>query len=451
MKKLLSCLFAVMLLILAASCGASEPQNTGFDEELLRADAEATADALLNGDYEAVCAKFDDTMAGVLDAATLEQGWLSAVSGLGSYMERAAVSGAVADPYYAVNVDEQFEKNGVRIHIVYDTDGKIAGLQCTYVDLSEPVTSDLYTETEVTVTGDATMPLGATLTLPTGVENPPVVILVHGSGASDRNENIYGNKPFQDIAHGLAEKGIATLRYDKRHYTYPENAAALSVITMRDEVLDDVAAAVKLMQEDGRVDADHIYVLGHSLGGMLTPAIAAEHPDLAGVISMAGSLRPLWEIAYNQSEEAIEAAKASDLPEAQQTLLAAQEKQIESDISTLRGDFSSLSNDTVLMGIPVGYWKSLKEYDGMNFIDQVSMPMLILQGSADFQVYPDKDYTLWQQTIGERKNVTFHLYDGLNHLMMPTQGKRDISEYQVIQNVSPEVISDIAAFVSQQG
>ena len=295
------------------------------------------------------------------------------------------------------------------------------------------------------------MPLGATLTLPTGVENPPVVILVHGSGASDRNENIYGNKPFQDIAHGLAEKGIATLRYDKRHYTYPENAAVLSVITMRDEVLDDVAAAVKLMQEDGRVDAGHIYVLGHSLGGMLTPAIAAEHPDLAGVISMAGSLRPLWEIAYNQSEEAIEAAKASDLPEAQQTLLAAQEKQIESDIATLRGDFSSLSDDTVLMGIPVGYWKSLKEYDGMSFIDQVTMPMLILQGSADFQVYPDKDYTLWQQTIGERKNVTFHLYDGLNHLMMPTQGKRDISEYQVVQNVSPEVISDIAAFVSQQG
>lgn len=75
------------------------------------------------------------------------------------------------------------------------------------------------------------------------------------------------------------------------------------------------------------------------------------------------------------------------------------------------------------------------------------MPMLILQGEADFQIYADVDYPLWQEKLADRDNVVFHLYPGLNHLMMPTQNKRDVSEYQVKSNVDQQVIDDIAAFV----
>ena len=89
----------------------------------------------------------------------------------------------------------------------------------------------------------------------------------------------------------------------------------------------------------------------------------------------------------------------------------------------------------------------MREYEGMNFISEISLPKWILQGDADFQVYADKDYVLWQQTLRDRENVDFALFEGLNHLMMQTQGKRDISEYAVKSTVSEDVIIDIAEFV----
>jgi hypothetical protein len=79
--------------------------------------------------------------------------------------------------------------------------------------------------------------------------------------------------------------------------------------------------------------------------------------------------------------------------------------------------------------------------------------MLIAQGSADFQVYPDKDYSLWQTTLAGRDNVTFKLYDGLSHLFMPNQisagGVPDASVYNPPNHVDAQVIADIAAWITR--
>ena len=83
----------------------------------------------------------------------------------------------------------------------------------------------------------------------------------------------------------------------------------------------------------------------------------------------------------------------------------------------------------------------------MDVLEQISMPILILQGDADFQVYPDRDYPLWLTALEGRENAVFHLYAGLNHMMMPTQGRRDLSEYAVRNTVSEEVIADIVRFI----
>lgn len=452
MKKLILYILTICVLLSMTACSKKNTAGPeGYDEEALKADAQKVSDELLAGDYEAVTARFDEKMTAAVSLDALKTGWESVASQLGEHIERVSVEGMDSSGYYAVEVTERFLEGGLTIRAVYSADSRISGLRIVPATLSEsaaPTESDVYTEEAVTVAGDPEMPLDGILTLPKDTENPPVVILVHGSGASDKDETIYANKPFADLAHGLAERGIATLRYDKRHYSYPENAAVLGAdLTLRDETLDDVDAAIELMRGDGRVDSEKIFVLGHSLGGMLSPAIAAEHPELAGVISMAGTLRTLWEVVYDQNQEAIAAMDVSTLSAEDKATLDAQIAQIEADIITLRGDFSGLSNDTVLMGIPVGYWKSLGQYCGMNFIEQVSMPMLILQGDADFQIYPDKDYVLWQKTLADRSNVTFHLYEGLNHLMMPTAGARDISEYQTASTVAAQVIDDIAAFV----
>ncbi len=449
--------------------------------------------SMRDGDFDTVAALFNEQMAAALTAEALKEGWEAAARPLGAYIGHISATGQPLENGCSVAVLEKYEGNGILVLASFDDAGLLQGLWITYQDVSDmeivnpqdstepdaPADAESsdsaggadsleggaasalpihVREEEITVQGRPDYPLLGTLTLPEDVQNPPVVILVHGSGSSDRNETINGNVPFRDIAWGLAEQGIASIRYDKRYYTYPQAAAEPDALTIEAEVMQDVDAAIALATGDARLDSRRVYVLGHSLGGMLTPAIAEAHPDLAGIISMAGSLRPLWDIVYDQNQEAAQAARPS-LSEEENRTLDQQLALVEADRDTLRqlsadeqlADLSrlpeGLSPDTLLLGIPLSYWSSLERFAGLNFIEHVSMPILILQGDADFQVYPEEDYLLWQTALAGRENAVFHLYAGLNHMMMPTQGRRDLSEYAVKNTVSEEVIADIADFV----
>ena len=443
MRKMIAMLLALVLLA------------TGFAlaENDLKAQAEADCDALLAGDFAAVAARFDENMAAVLDADGLEQSWSAFAPLLGEYLGRGEAELSTQGDFTVAVLEARFANSNLKVQIAYDDAGRIGGMQMQPV---APETSDVaeetgpWTEVELTVEADPAYPLGATLCLPEGGEGlPPVVVLVQGSGSSDRDETIFQNRPFRDLAHGLAELGVASLRYDKRTFVYPETAGERGTdIDLRGEMLEDVNACLDLLRADGRVDAERIFVLGHSLGGMRVPAIASENSDLAGAISMAGSLRPLWEIVYDQNQEIIQTARAGELSEAGRAALDAQVEQLEADMAVLRGDFSGLSDDTPIMGISARYWKSLRDYCGANFLDRIDLPLLVLQGEADFQVSPEKDYALWQEALAGRENVQFCLYHGLNHLMMPTTGQRNTTDYVQPAHVAQEVIADIAAFVN---
>ncbi len=452
----------------SASASASPSEQPAVSGEERQASLEQKAEELVSlmraGDFDAAASQFNEQMAAVLSAEALKESWDSTVLPLGAYIRTLSVDSVLDGENCLVSVIDEYEGNGILVQISFDDAAAVQGMWLTYQDISAvtgdtPSVPEGVIEEEITVTGDPAYPLSGTLTLPQGTDKPPVVILVQGSGASDRNETITGNTPFRDIAWGLAEQGIASIRYDKRYYTYPEAASDPAAVTIEDEVLEDVDAAIALAEADSRLDADRIYVLGHSLGGMLTPAIAADHPELAGIISMAGSLRRLWEISYDQNMAAAEAARPS-LSEEEQFLLNLQLAQVEADTAALNdlsasgqlADLDTLPEDitpeTLLLGLPVTYWSSLERYAGMNFIDEITMPILILQGDADFQVYADVDYPLWQEALDGRSNVVFRLYEGLNHLMMPTQGRQDTSEYAVKSQVDGQVIADIAAFIA---
>ena len=121
--------------------------------------------------------------------------------------------------------------------------------------------------TERAVAVGAAPGLPGTLTLPAGTARVPAVVLVHGSGPHDRDETVGVNKPFLDLAEGLAAQGIAVLRYEKR-----TRVAPLSFIgrrfTVNDEVVDDAVAAVQLLRTEPGIDPARIVVVGHSLGAV---------------------------------------------------------------------------------------------------------------------------------------------------------------------------------------
>ncbi len=292
----------------------------------------------------------------------------------------------------------------------------------------------LFVETDVMVD---TLP--GTLTMPTGEGPFPALIIVHGSGPGDRDGNLHDLYPYRDLAVGLASRGVAVLRYDKRTGVHPDEYS--ESFTVDEEVIDDVLLAVELLHTTDGVDPDRVYVLGHSLGGMLAPRIAAGKPDdIAGLIILAGNVRPLQDLIVEQTYYLAELDGEIDPAEGQQ--IEAIEEAVAQIEMLAEGDEVGF-----LLGAPPLYWLDLRAYDPVAMAQTLEMPMLILQGERDYQVTME-DFELWRTGLSARDNVTFISYPTLNHNMMAGEGLSSPEEYAIQSYVDIAVIEDIAAWIN---
>ena len=149
-------------------------------------------------------------------------------------------------------------------------------------------------------------PLNGMLTIPDETNRLlPAVVLVHGSGPSNMDGNVGNNYPFKDLAEGLAERGIAVLRYDKRTFVYGKEMRNDTGVSVKEETIEDAILAANFLRKDSRIDGNKIFIIGHSMGGMLAPRIDAEGGNFAGIIIMAGSPRKLEEIIMSQNSDVL--------------------------------------------------------------------------------------------------------------------------------------------------
>lgn len=285
-------------------------------------------------------------------------------------------------------------------------------------------------------------PLPGTVLLPKGDGPFPAVVLVQGSGPLDRDETIGPNKPFRDIAMGLAQAGIATLRYDKRNYVYAEQMKGKPT-TVDDRVTDDALTALHVLARQKHIDPQRIFVLGHSLGAMMAPRIGARDPHLAGVIMLAAPARPMLDVlaeqfrvlGKRQGASVKQIAKLEKGVKAERKLLAAANPEHPS-----QGGYS---------GFPQSFWLSLQDYDQVAVAKKLAVPMLILQGESDLNVSYTKDFPCWKKALAGHDDVSFHAYPGLSHLFM-TVNKSDTMVDFIPGHVSSEVIDDIAEWIKAQ-
>ena len=167
-------------------------------------------------------------------------------------------------------------------------------------------------EERIVIGENTKYPLNGLLTLPADVATPvPAVVFVHGSGASNMDEKVGKLTPFKDLAQGLARHGIASVRYDKRSFAHGFKMLRDKglEVTVKTETIDDAILATELLKKDPRIDPERVFIIGHSMGGMLAPRIDAEGGNYAGLIIMAGSPRKLEEIILDQNEAALRSTK----------------------------------------------------------------------------------------------------------------------------------------------
>ena len=404
------------------------------------------------GDFAAAEAMFDATMKAALPEDKLRATWQGVLQQVGPFQKQLRTRVTDQAGYKIVLVTCQFEKAALDARVVVDTQGRIAGLffAPTPVDAGTFKTpsyakADEMVEKEFTV-GAGEWVLPGTLTLPKGAKDRvPAVVLVHGSGPNDRDETIGANKPFRDLAWGLAAQGIAVVRYEKRTRHYASKlAGSLAGFTVKQEAVDDaLAAAAQLRTTDG-IDAKRVFILGHSLGAVVAPRLGEADPQLAGLILMSGTPRPLEDVMAEQIRYLT-------------TLGGALSKDDQAKVDALLAEIAKVkkltaadaASSALICNAPPSYWLDLRDHDPLAITKTLKMPLLILQGGRDYQATAD-DFALWKDGLGALPNVTLKLYPDLNHLFQTGKGKSKPAEYDVPGNVDPEVIADIAGWITKR-
>jgi uncharacterized protein len=359
--------------------------------------------------------------------------------------------------YTRFNVTTQFEKARIVIQVVFNSQGQISGLffkpaedsQTAPAAYSAPdyVDTKQFTESDVTV-GSGEWALPGTLSMPVGDGPFPAVVLVHGSGPNDRDETIGPNKPFKDLAWGLASQGIAVLRYDKRTKAHAQQFTpdVLSTLTVQEETIDDALLAAQLLRQTGKIDPQRIYVLGHSLGAMLAPRIGQQDPSLAGLVMMAAPNRPLEDLALDQFNYLFNLDGKLDSQE------TAQLQALQTQVANAKDP--NLSDSTPPQDLPLGmsatYMRDLQGYVPSETAKSLAMPILVLQGGRDYQVSPSQDFESLKTGLAGKTNAEFKLYPDLNHLFIAGQGAPTPAEYETPGHVSPQVVTDILTWIKSQ-
>jgi dienelactone hydrolase len=409
--------------------------------------ARAFVAALTCGDFAAAVGDFDATMQKVLPADKLKTTWESVTQQFGPFQKAADPRTEIKGQFVFVYVPCQFEKGPLDVRVVFNAEKRIGGLQFLppkpAVEYKWPayVHPERFRDSDVIVGAGTPWELPGTLTLPVGPGPFPAVVFVHGSGSHDRDESIGPNKPFRDLAGGLASQGVAVLRYEKRTR---QHGAKLTkeTITVRDEVLDDALAAVALLRQTKGIDPARVFVLGHSLGATMAPKLATLDPQLAGIVVMAGAARPIEDLIVEQMTY-IAGLKGEPNAESKAKLAKVQEQ-------AARVKDPKLSPDTpaaeLPLGVPAAYWLSFRGYDPAAVAAALKVPVLVLHGDRDYQV-TSADFELWRKALADKPTARLKRYSNLNHLFMDGTGKATPDEYQKEGHVAENVVEEIAGWV----
>jgi pimeloyl-ACP methyl ester carboxylesterase len=274
-----------------------------------------------------------------------------------------------------------------------------------------------------------------TLSIPDAKQPIPVVLLIAGSGPTDRN----GNQPMMNtnmlkmLSDSLVHHGIAALRYDKRGIGESKDAGAKEEDLRFEDYIDDACLWIDLLCKDSRISS--VTVCGHSEGSLIGMVAAGFNPNVKSFISLAGSALPAGEIMEEQMGRQPQQVKDMVLPILKQLKNGEQV----SDVSPM---LYALFRPSVQP-----YMISWMKYDPREEIKKLKIPVLLLQGTTDMQVAEEHADMLAEACPSAKKVIV----EGINHILKKCDSKDQAAQIPVYTNpnlpVSEEVIASVTDFV----
>lgn len=366
-------------------------------------------------------------------------------------------------------IEGEWKQSGMSFPLVLKRTEKIEGPSRP----QEPKPPFPYASEEVSVTSGDGVVLAGTLTLPAGTGPWPAVLLITGSGPENRDEEVFGHKPFLVIADDLTRHGIAVLRMDDRGVG--KSGGDFKTATEKDFV-QDAQTGVAYLAGRKKIDGNAVGVLGHSEGGIIAQRLAARSKAVAFVILMESpgvpgerillsqaavimkamgvdqaaidreleTNRAIFVVIKKESDDTVAAAKVAELLKKKipglDGMKADQRAAIESKM------------DAKAKALVTPWFREFLVFDPATALKQITCPVLATGGSLDLQVPAEENLAAISQALKEAGNqdVTIKDFKGLNHLLQPaTTGL--MSEYaQIETTISPDALEVIRNWIFER-
>jgi hypothetical protein len=432
----------------ATTTPTATPTTTAVDGAGLATAAQTFVEQLAAGEFEAATERLAPDLAGQVGPAALEELWASLQRETGAFVGVDDVRLTTVSGFDAAVVTARFSQGQRGVRVVFDDQARIAGLQFVPVAPSvswEPpayVDGDAFETRSASVSGPGDCSLPAEITVPTaadgGGDAPPSLVLLGGSGPTDLDGSLGPNRPYRDLAYGLASRSVASLRYTKRTAACQVSATGL---TIDDEYTTDALSAIERLRAAEATSADRVVVAGHSLGALLAPRVAERADGVAAVVMLAPPGRPLWDLVVGQTRY---------LAELDGSVSDAERARIEAVTdAAARIENGEVGEGEVVLGGGRAYWESLRAYDAFETAQSLSVPLLVVFGGRDYQV-SGVDETAWRSALDGVDEATVRTYETLNHLFAPGEGPSSPAEYEQLDHVSADLIADLDDWITDR-
>ena len=327
-----------------------------------------------------------------------------------------------------------------------------------------PVGPFPYSEEEVSFMNEREgFKLSGTLTMPKEGKDLHAVVLVSGSGAQNRDEELYDHKPFAVIADYLTRSGLAVLRVDDRGVGASEGDRTYATTI---DFMYDAEAAVDYLFS--RPEIAEVSVLGHSEGGLITYMIAEHRKDIKSIVSLAGPAVSGHDVLIEQTRAALRAQGVPDAVIEQSMSLNSQiydfvvetkdlplEEYSGKLIAKLRQLLGPGVDDQQIAQtasqIDNEWMRFFINYDPSNAIRNVDCPLLFINGTKDCQVISAQNVPAMKKLTAGKTNVQIEELEGLNHILQEAKTGAVQEYYEIEQTISPVVLALIVEFLGSRG
>lgn len=436
MRNKLYLLFAFLICIVSNASGQQSVVSKTIDE-------------LADHKYSKVYSRFSKKVKKGFNKRMLRKTWKTYEEEYGKFVKTTSSNVQRENGITKTTSVLQFEKSSLNLLIVTGEKGKIIGIGFPPSAYAFPdwAVNKVYGKERILVVSD-TFKMKGELMLPNDCNQCPVAILLQGSGGSDMDgsSTTGPNKMYLDLALGLANHGIASIRFDKRTFVYGKNSTVDSTMTLEEEYITDALSAVKLAKTFSFLDTNQIFIIGHSLGAYAAPFIAKRDSNIAGIAMLAGPIRPLYEVIPEQYTFLF--GLDGKISKREQAILDLTHE----EVKFIKNEESKV-DELKILGKGSAMESYLRSFIGLSPADTIkdlNCKVLILQGDRDYQVRYETEYNAYKAELEDLEHVQLNLMPGLNHFLMFGTEPSTPYEYTEPNHVDEAVFDIIDEWVQKK-